>query len=339
MTRALSESRIGSSGYAFILDKDGMVLAHPDEKLLMKDELGKSALGKDILPCPARAWCVSRTRAGSSRPWCAWTRSAAGAFVVVAPSKDMRTHLMAATKANLAVAGASPWRSSRPSPSSSAGAHQAPQGLRQLRGLCGRGPAGPDLEVRSGDEIGDLARAMGHMTAKIKTNLEEASGRGQEAEEQTRKAEARPGRAEEASQAARRARQEGMVNAADRLQDIVDALSSDSRLLDREVVDITKGVEEQEQRTAETATAMEEMNSTVMEVAKNAAAAAEVADKARLKAQDGQGVVGQALQPSAGWTPCPGNSRPDGHLGEQAQSIGRIMNVITDIADQPTCWP
>ncbi len=50
------------------------------------------------------------------------------------------------------------------------------------------------------DEISDLVRAMGDMTARIKANLEEAGAPRPEAEEQTRKAEAALARAEEASQ-------------------------------------------------------------------------------------------------------------------------------------------
>ncbi len=49
LTGTLSESRIGSSGYAFILDRDGMVLAHPDQNLLMKNDLAGTAFGRDIL--------------------------------------------------------------------------------------------------------------------------------------------------------------------------------------------------------------------------------------------------------------------------------------------------
>ena len=46
-----------------------------------------------------------------------------------------------------------------------------------------------------------------------------------------------------------------------------------------------QGSENQAQRISETATAMEEMNSTVLEVARSASHAAETAEKAKQKAQ------------------------------------------------------
>jgi methyl-accepting chemotaxis protein len=46
---------------------------------------------------------------------------------------------------------------------------------------------------------------------------------------------------------------------------------------------------------------MEEMNATVVEVARNAGTASEVASRARSKALDGQGVVGRALEAISRW--------------------------------------
>jgi methyl-accepting chemotaxis protein len=80
---------------------------------------------------------------------------------------------------------------------------------------------------------------------------------------------------------------------------------------------------------------MEEMNATVMEVAKNASMAAESAGKASKKADEGSMVVRQVV---AGINEVQqkalGLKADMTALGEQAQGIGAIMNVISDIADQ-----
>jgi PAS domain S-box-containing protein len=98
---------------------------------------------------------------------------------------------------------------------------------------------------------------------------------------------------------------------------------------------VANGAQEQSSRAAETATAMEQMNATVMEVARSATEAASQADAARDCAERGADVVRQAVDAIA---EVRENSR---HLQEnmeelagRAESIGQVMNVINDIADQ-----
>ena len=80
---------------------------------------------------------------------------------------------------------------------------------------------------------------------------------------------------------------------------------------------------------------MEEMNSTVLAVARNAGGAADISDAARNLAETGSSVVSQAVssiqqvqQQSLG---LKGGMTL---LDEHARAISRIMSVISDIADQ-----
>jgi methyl-accepting chemotaxis protein len=96
-----------------------------------------------------------------------------------------------------------------------------------------------------------------------------------------------------------------------------------------------RGVEEQSHRVSETATAMEEMNATVLEVAKNASQAAETSDNARKKAQEGAEIVGQVVKGIGEVERQARDLKQDMEvLGKQAEGIGQVMNVISDIADQ-----
>ncbi|QJT08885.1 methyl-accepting chemotaxis protein [Oceanidesulfovibrio marinus] len=99
--------------------------------------------------------------------------------------------------------------------------------------------------------------------------------------------------------------------------------------------DITQGAEEQSNRSGETATAMEEMNATVLEVAKSASDAAEQAGSARERAEAGADVVNQAMQ-SIGEVRNQALALKEsmGELGGQVEGIGQVMAVINDIADQ-----
>ncbi|MDL2267450.1 methyl-accepting chemotaxis protein, partial [Desulfovibrio sp. OttesenSCG-928-G15] len=84
-----------------------------------------------------------------------------------------------------------------------------------------------------------------------------------------------------------------------------------------------------------TASAMTEMNSTVLEVARNAGQASEQSDLTRTKAEDGAKLVNQVVTAINTVNQVAGNMHTNmQELGTQAENIGGVMNVISDIADQ-----
>ena len=95
------------------------------------------------------------------------------------------------------------------------------------------------------------------------------------------------------------------------------------------------GANSQQERTAETATAMEEMNATVLEVARNAAHAADQAAETRRRSVDGARQVNELVAHIDGVEQVIGQlAERVGALDAQAGNIGQVMNVISDIADQ-----
>jgi methyl-accepting chemotaxis protein len=114
-------------------------------------------------------------------------------------------------------------------------------------------------------------------------------------------------------------------------EQVVDA----SQELAAQVEQSSQGADLQRERASEAATAMEEMNATVLEVARNASEAAALADKSRERALSGAEVVermtGTIRQVHENATQLKDDMA---ELGRQAEGIGRIMNVISDIADQ-----
>ncbi|WP_419784923.1 methyl-accepting chemotaxis protein [Pseudodesulfovibrio sp.] len=104
----------------------------------------------------------------------------------------------------------------------------------------------------------------------------------------------------------------------------------------REVVkQAREGAVFQTDRTGETATAMEEMNATVLEVAHHAQSAAEDADEARAKAEEGSrivaGVVDSIREVEVRADTLRGSMED---LDKRAGGIGKVLAVIEDIADQ-----
>ena len=209
--------------------------------------------------------------------------------------------------------------------------------LHELSGVTAQIAAG-DLDARAEydakDAIGETVASVNTMVETLRGKMEEADRAGAEAVQESR-------RAQEAMQAAEaeKARVVSLLETTtavtERALAISTSLASGAEELTARAEVILGGSDTQKMRIQETATAMEEMNATVLEVAQNAGSAADGTDTAKVKAEEGARIVSgvvQAIDELAGQTSSMQASM-DG-LGRQAEDIGQIMNVITDIADQ-----
>ena len=197
--------------------------------------------------------------------------------------------------------------------------------------------AGGDLDVafRAHKKKRGVYAVMQGMVATMKTKIAEANEKSAQAAEQARLANLATGEAEEAKTKAERAKAEGMLQAAHQLEGVVEAVSSASEELSAQIEQSSRGSQEQAHRVGETAAAVEEMNATVLEVAKNAAQASETADGAKHKAQEGYRVVSRVVSGIGEVQTLASGMKTDmTTLGKQAEGIGQILNVISDIADQ-----
>ncbi|OIN98659.1 MAG: hypothetical protein AUJ49_12890 [Desulfovibrionaceae bacterium CG1_02_65_16] len=199
--------------------------------------------------------------------------------------------------------------------------------------------AGGDLHAKA---TGAFTAEMAKLKASIEAMLEALKGKIAEADRQTALAGEEAGRAKTATEQAlaaqakaEAAKAEGMLQAAHTLEGVVGVVGGASQELASQVELSSRGTDEQSARVAETATAMEEMNATVLEVARNAGEAAESSDHARGKAEEGQRIVEQVVAGIGAISTVSAALRDDMRtLGKQAEGIGQIMNVISDIADQ-----
>ncbi len=114
-----------------------------------------------------------------------------------------------------------------------------------------------------------------------------------------------------------------------------DRVAAASEQLSAQVEQVSRGAEMQRDRVESTATAMNEMNATVLEVARNAGNASERSEETRSKANDGAKLVNQVVK-SINDVNVVAFALQDNmkELGQQAEGIGGVMNVISDIADQ-----
>jgi methyl-accepting chemotaxis protein len=191
------------------------------------------------------------------------------------------------------------------------------------------------LEIKQKDEVGVLADCLGRMVTTLKEKIDEAEKKTLLAEEEAQKARLATQLAEEERQHAVISRQEGLMDAANRLQAVVESITYASDQLNAQSSELSKNSDTQAERVSETATAMEEMNSTILEVARNAGQATTTSENAKNKALEGEKtvvtVINHIKQVEAQSTEL--KSHMD-ELSKRADDIGKIMNVINDIADQ-----
>jgi methyl-accepting chemotaxis protein len=203
-------------------------------------------------------------------------------------------------------------------------AHAVSQGATDVR-----------LDVREKDETGTLAKALATMAAHIKTRMDEVAQARQAAENEAAQARVEREKADEACRLAETAKMEGMLHAAGRIEGVVEVVTSASQQLAAQIEQANRGAEDQSRRAGEAAVSMEQLNVTVLEVAKNASRAAATTDQAKAKAEEGASVVGEVVTRIGGIAEQSRVLKEDmADLGRRAEDIGAIMNVISDIADQ-----
>ncbi len=184
-------------------------------------------------------------------------------------------------------------------------------------------------------EVRELSTALKNMIVSLIDNISKAEALGEDARAQTAKAEEAVREAELARQAAETAKRDGMLAAAEQLAGAVSIISTASEELSAQIEHSERGSTEQAQRVCETATAMNEMNSTVTEVASSASHASEISAQTRSKAEEGARVVQNAVEGIQNVQTVSLALKEDMNgLAAQAQGISHIMGVISDIADQ-----
>ncbi len=129
--------------------------------------------------------------------------------------------------------------------------------------------------------------------------------------------------------------QRTIIEVANQAQDISSRMATASRQLSTQVEEVALGAETQRDRVTTTAVAMEEMNSTVLEVANNAGDANTQSSNVREKATEGTDLVNQVVEAIKSVNEVARELEENmEQLGKQAESIGSVMDVISDIADQ-----
>ncbi|QJB55022.1 bacteriohemerythrin [Pseudodesulfovibrio sp. zrk46] len=206
--------------------------------------------------------------------------------------------------------------------------------LQNYAGEVAKGNLDAKIEGDYVKELLVLKNSIVTMVENIKENIAEVASQKTEAERNASTAR----KAKEAAEKQQEQVKElldAMAKAAQKASAISHDVAGSVTELASQVDEVNHGTDVQRDRMTETATAMEEMNATVLEVANNASNAAEAAARARENAQTGAEGVRQAVTSiDAIKDQILDLNESMSELGQQAESIGHIMNVVTDIADQ-----
>ncbi len=330
----VSQVKVGENGYAFLADMSGLVFSHPDPSMALTFKIGDTDWGKYML----------------SKPYGLISHEFKGAQITSVFSREKSTNWLVVltvdssdiAKASGAVRNASLYASLAGIALVCVVIALIVGFLLKSLGQCvdfavavAGGDMEHDLKLHRTDQLGRLADSLRTMVSSLKDMIEAAKKHAAECAYQAEVAQTAMGEADAARQAAEHAKAEGMLQASQRLTTVVEAVTSATDALSAQIDESSQGAEHQSQRMGETATSMEEMSSTVLEVAKNAASASDTSDRAKDKAKNGAEAVGRVVESIARvQTQAQGLKRDMSALGQQVQDIGRIMNVITDIADQ-----
>ncbi len=206
--------------------------------------------------------------------------------------------------------------------------------VRDFAGQVSDGDLDAEVSGNFTAELLSLKEAIIKMVTSLKENMILAQTKGEEAAQEAI-------RASEAMELATQKEAESsrlyvkINETASDARSIAENLSSSAEGLSALVVQASEGSTLQSDRMRETATAMDEMNATVLEVARNAGDASQSAVEAKSNAQAGAEKVQEAV---GGIAEVQHEiltlNETMGALGKQTQGISTIMDVISDIADQ-----
>ncbi len=303
-TRLIASRKIGETGYGFMIDGEGLVMAHPKSEYILKlnansitemasinkkmlaGETGVEAYtfqGVDKIagfaPVGINGWSISATQ--DQDEFLAASHSIRNANIIVTLVAGLIVAVIVLFAARSIV---------RP-------INAAVAGLKDI--AQGEGDLTMRLQVNSRDEVGELAKWFNTFIEKLQGIIKDISG-GVETLS--------------ASSTELSAISEQMTQGITNVSDKSNTVSAAAEEMSTNMNNVAAAMEQSATNTNMVATAAEEMSATIGEIAQNAERARSISDEAAHKASSASTNMDQ--------------------LGEAANSIGKVIETITDISEQ-----
>ncbi len=207
--------------------------------------------------------------------------------------------------------------------------------VRDLLETAGNGDFSPRYTEKGAGEVDEIGRAVNTLLDHLQTLFSEARSHEADAAANAQRCELAMTQAADARQKAEMSRRQSMTGASDTLRQVVGQIQDVSGGLSGEVDNTAQGARRLADMVSQTAQAVEQLDQAVLDAARNASSAAALAGRAKDQAEQGAVVVENVVGSITGALDRTMELKTVvGALDGQAQSIGQIMTVISDIADQ-----
>ncbi|QCC84962.1 methyl-accepting chemotaxis protein [Desulfovibrio desulfuricans] len=200
--------------------------------------------------------------------------------------------------------------------------------------VIARRVASGDYDIDDGGPKTGVYADMVSMAQTLKENMAKTRQESENARQSAKRAEEALRKAEQAGVEAQD-RTTAMRAAAASLQDVAQVVNAATTRLAAQIEQSDKSSQHTTDKLAEAGAAMQQMNATVQDVARNASVASQASTDTRAKAENGAKIVKRSLHSIDEVHAVSLELKADmAQLHEQTQNINRIMGVISDIADQ-----
>ena len=303
-TRLVSDRTIGSTGYGYMIDSHGLILAHPNAAFVLKldvtdidamQSINRKMLAGDtgvetyrfkgtdklaaFAPVGINGWSISATQ--NQDEFLAASHAIRRTNIIVAVAAGLLTALLVLFLARSIV---------RP-------INAAVAGLKDI--AQGEGDLTMRLPVTSHDEVGELAKWFNTFIEKLQGIIKDIAGG----------VETLSSSSTELSAISEQMTQ-GITNVSDRSNTV----SAAAEEMTTNMNNVAAAMEQSATNTNMVATAAEQMSATIGEIAQNAEKARSISDEAAHKATNASTNMDQ--------------------LGAAAKAIGKVIETITDISEQ-----
>jgi methyl-accepting chemotaxis protein len=304
LTELVAHRKIGKTGYGYMINKDGLIIAHPDNELLFElnvasiedmEPIARRMMAGDngvetylsrgreqvvgYAPVGINGWSVAATQNADELKAASYAiRNSNIIVALIAAGVTIFLVLLAArtivNPINSAVAG-----------------------LKEI--AQGDGDLTMRLQVGSTDEIGELAKWFNIFIEKLQSLIKEMAG-----------GVATLSTSSKALSAISEQISQGVQSVSDKSTSV----SAATEEMNANMTSVAAAMEESATNTDMVATASEEMSTTIGEIAKNAENARDISEEATQKAVSASANMDQ--------------------LGSAAEAIGKVTETITEISEQ-----
>jgi len=292
--------KVGASGYAFLYNKEGLVIAHPDKANILKLNLSDLEFGSKMMALGNGLIDYSnkgdvKTAALKTFDQMGWTVAvtALSKEIYASVSRLGKVKLMLVTAVVLVAAIAIFLIANtvaKPINNVVAGLKDAAEGEGDLT---------KRLEVRSRDEVGELSKWFNVFIEKVQAIIKDVAANANHLTESSRSLSAISGQ---------------MSTGAEQTTLKAKTVSTSTEEMSTNMNSVAAAMEQASTNVQLVASAAEEMTATINEIAGNTEKAHTITNDAVVQAEKASVQVGD--------------------LGQAAQEIGKVVEAITDISEQ-----